>query len=367
MYGPVPIGLRSNGVVCRSTPAKRCFGTITLFCRHIMKRNVFDGCGRSKRTVSASTFVTVTGFPATMNAGAMYDLFLGSSAAWTVNTTSSAVNGCPSCHVTPLRKWNTYVLPPLLTSQDCARAPCGSRLPSKDTSPSNVHSGTRSRSMSKSGFVLSITRDAHTKVLFGPGGASVAAPHPPAVDSESPINATTTAQRSNTRVCRATFVITTFPLSPWSSVPPRGPRRTWRCRSVPISEATHARPSERKLEDGPVRGPFIHHEVLADSPSRQDAQAARCDWREGHTRACIQAAREHQLAAVVSYRRLVPPMHGIVAEQRAKVCRHRVGAERTRGAGLRGSYRVDEVHRQLDRCVAPADGGKHRGGDTVLA
>ena len=57
------------------------------------------------------------------------------SARLTVNATSFAVNGVPSCHLTPGWRWNVQVRPSGLTSQVSARSGTGFH-----EEPSSVHS-----------------------------------------------------------------------------------------------------------------------------------------------------------------------------------------------------------------------------------
>src|SRR3954447_17774484 len=95
-------------------------------------------------TPDASVFGSVTLSTPTTAAHAFCGFrFVFSNARLTVNATSLAVNGWPSCHLTPGWRWNVHFRPSGLMSHESARSGTGSQpLPSsfhfRSTSLSNI-------------------------------------------------------------------------------------------------------------------------------------------------------------------------------------------------------------------------------------
>src|ERR1700754_1454641 len=77
------------------------------------------------------------------------------NASLIVQTTSSAVNGVPSCQVTPCRRWNVYTSASSLSSQLSASWGIGCEFASRSTRPSAQSGETSSVLMSVLRFGLS--------------------------------------------------------------------------------------------------------------------------------------------------------------------------------------------------------------------
>src|SRR5712664_3010007 len=96
MNGPVPIGALLLGLVLKSVPSYKCFGTIGIEPTSKMPRNGPNGCFNVKTTVKssgASIFSTCT---VLLRARGWVCLSMSIE-----NSTSADVNGLPSCQVTP--------------------------------------------------------------------------------------------------------------------------------------------------------------------------------------------------------------------------------------------------------------------------
>src|SRR5258705_6967631 len=87
-----------------SAPSSLCFGTIHRLSSS--RRPGPDGAGNVMTTDAASRAEAAIGFPSTFSVSAMKLSLFGSQIAWTEYSTSSDVNGTPSDHVTPGRRWN---------------------------------------------------------------------------------------------------------------------------------------------------------------------------------------------------------------------------------------------------------------------
>src|SRR5512144_327195 len=112
MKGPVPMALRE--VKASFWLVKSCVSTALFFSHHalfIMKRLLASissitglGTGVTSCTVYGSIFVgSPTALPYTRK------LEVLPCSRLIEKTTSSAVKSLPSCHFTPLRRWNTHV------------------------------------------------------------------------------------------------------------------------------------------------------------------------------------------------------------------------------------------------------------------
>ncbi len=88
------------------------------------------GLGKVTRTVWLSTFSALMSLYVAIQAAAV----AGSAAYSQLNTTSSAVNGLPSCHCTPFLSFQVTVLPSFESPPFCrlgtSVARMGARLPS---------------------------------------------------------------------------------------------------------------------------------------------------------------------------------------------------------------------------------------------
>src|SRR5437762_1108591 len=111
MYGPVPKAFRLKGASRDAVPtylSRACFGRVTPEAPTNGTYQPPVGCLNVRRTVigsTASTFSRSVYRPkvvAPVSVLAMY---------WYVNTTSSAVNACPSAHFTPGLSLYVTVLP----------------------------------------------------------------------------------------------------------------------------------------------------------------------------------------------------------------------------------------------------------------
>ena len=140
LYGPVPTGLRLPGASRDLAPIygpKTCFGMImpSAATKAVAQKGV--GFGKATRTVCESTFVTETSLYMPL----VHAAVAGSRANSQVNTTSSAVNGWPSCQVTPFLSFQVTLLPsaasPPLSRVGTSAARIGTRL----ASPSQTASG----------------------------------------------------------------------------------------------------------------------------------------------------------------------------------------------------------------------------------
>src|SRR5688572_5974474 len=114
LYGPVPTGLRFVGASRDLAPLKasnRCLGmTIPRTPQNASAQN---GVGLVKltRIVWLSTFSTLTSLYVPM----LTEAVAGSAANSQVKRQSSAVNGLPSCQVTPFFSFHVTDLPSLAT------------------------------------------------------------------------------------------------------------------------------------------------------------------------------------------------------------------------------------------------------------
>src|ERR1700754_2271284 len=95
------------------------------------------GRSRTILTVWSSTLrVRLRSIMSMLAAAVLISAFLGSSSLPNVNMTSSAVNGLPSCHVTPVRSLTTHSVALSLASKDSASwpttLPCGSKSARRD-------------------------------------------------------------------------------------------------------------------------------------------------------------------------------------------------------------------------------------------
>ncbi len=112
MNGPVPTGLLLYATwLMFGYCASRCFGNTGNGAAPIAKNVAMNGAkGRLRWTtavyLSGSSMRRIRSYPVRV-----WTLLLGFIAACHENTTSSALNGTPSCHVTPRRKWYVIVRP----------------------------------------------------------------------------------------------------------------------------------------------------------------------------------------------------------------------------------------------------------------
>ena len=116
--GPEPIGSRPDGSSTSwstGMSASTCAGAIGWVAAW---RKPPSGVARVKTTVRIPTGWTVTSF----QEPAPGPLYFGSWRTRIVKATSSAVTGCPSCHVASSRSWNVQVAPVESTDQRSARS-----------------------------------------------------------------------------------------------------------------------------------------------------------------------------------------------------------------------------------------------------
>src|SRR6185436_2297495 len=107
-YGPVPTGLRLLGASRERAPwygANRCLGII---CSVAARCQIGVGLSNTTRTVCASTFSTALTL---VYAPGVKAPVAESVANCQLNTTSSALNGAPSCQVTPRLSFHVVARP----------------------------------------------------------------------------------------------------------------------------------------------------------------------------------------------------------------------------------------------------------------
>src|SRR5262245_15912602 len=139
-YGPVPTGLRLAGASRDLSPlygANTCWGST--MPRTPTKASAQNGVGLVKWTLMVwlSTFSTLMSLYVPM----FVDAVAGSATYSQVNTQSSAVNGLPSCQVTPFLSFQVTDLPSLARPPFCAVGISAARLAARLPSGSQEASG----------------------------------------------------------------------------------------------------------------------------------------------------------------------------------------------------------------------------------